>query len=143
MCCAGDALLSREALDAKLPYCLSHKLGIESREKLRGVPASLFVMAHRGLCPREELEALIDDNQALAQRRSEEILALVTEPMTISQITQRVCAHFTLLSRRPTRSLRYERNVRFFVEYLADRGDLVMEAREGVTFYRQASEEKM
>ena len=143
VCCAGDALLSREALDAKLPYCLSHKLGIESREKLRGVPASLFVMAHRGLCPREELEALIDDNQALAQRRSEEILALVTEPMTISQITQRVCAHFTLLSRRPTRSLRYERNVRFFVEYLADRGDLVMEAREGVTFYRQASEEKM
>ena len=67
----------------------------------------------------------------------------MTEPMTVSQIAQRVCRYFQLLSRRPTRSLRYERNIRFFVEYLADRGDLVMEARDGVTFYRRADQEKM
>ncbi len=143
VCYVGDALLSREQLGAKLPYCLSHQMGIDSREKLRGTRAELFVMAHRGMCTREELEVLIDDNQALAQQRAGEVLALVTEPMTVSQIAQRVCRYFQLLSRRPTRSLRYERNIRFFVEYLADRGDLVMEARDGVTFYRRADQEKM
>ena len=143
VCYVGDALLSREQLWAKLPYCLSHQAGIESREKLRGTRAELFVMAHRGMCTWEELEALIDDNQALAQQRAGEVLALVTGPMTVSQIAQRVCRYFQLLSRRPTRSLRYERNIRFFVEYLADRGDLVMEARDGVTFYRRADQEKM
>ena len=143
VCYVGDALLSREQLGAKLPYCLSHQMGIDSREKLRGTRAELFVMAHRGMCTWEELEALIDDNQALAQQRAGEVLALVTGPMTVSQIAQRVCRYFQLLSRRPTRSLRYERNIRFFVEYLADRGDLVMEARDGVTFYRRADQEKM
>ena len=143
VCYVGDALLSREQLGAKLPYCLSHQMGIDSREKLRAAQADLFVMAHRGMCTREELSALIDDNQALAQQRAGEVLALVTEPMTVSQIAQRVCRYFQLLSRRPTRSLRYERNIRFFVEYLTDRGDLVMEARDGVTFYRRADQEKM
>ena len=54
VCYVGDALLSREQLWAKLPYCLSHQAGIESREKLRDVDADFFVMAHRGggtLCP--------------------------------------------------------------------------------------------
>lgn len=35
VCYAGDALLSQEMLTSKLPYCLSHQMGIESREKLR------------------------------------------------------------------------------------------------------------
>ena len=48
VCYVGDALLSREQLDAKLPYCLSHRMGMESREKLRGLDCDLVVMAHRG-----------------------------------------------------------------------------------------------
>ena len=137
VCYVGDALLSREQLGAKLPYCLSHRVGIESREKLRGVSADFFVMAHRGVCRREELNQLIDDNQALAQRRAWEIFSLITQPMTISQITQLVCSHFLLLSHKPARALRFERNLRFFVEYLVDRGDLSMELIQGVVHYRQ------
>ena len=49
VCYVGDALLSREQLDAKLPYCLSHRMGMESREKLRGLDCDLVVMAHRGI----------------------------------------------------------------------------------------------
>ena len=56
VCYVGDALLSREQLDAKLPYCLSHRMGMESREKLRGLDCDLVVMAHRGIARREELE---------------------------------------------------------------------------------------
>lgn len=141
VCYVGDALLSREQLWAKLPYCLSHEIGIESREKLRGISADFFVMAHRGMCSQEELPALIDDNQALAQTRAGEILAQITGPMTISQITRQVCIYFQLLTRKPSRALRFERNIRFFVEYLVDRGDLVMETDQGVTVYRPAEKE--
>ncbi len=137
VCYVGDALLSRETLDAKLPYCLSHKLGMESREKLRGVNADVFLMAHRGMCRGEEFHQLVDDNQALAQRRAWEIFSLITQPMTVSQITQQVCLHFLLLSHKPARALRFERNIRFFVEFLVDRGDLSMELIQGVVHYRQ------
>lgn len=138
VCYVGDALLSREQLWAKLPYCLSHQAGIESREKLRDVDADFFVMAHRGMCRREELSALIDDNQALAQRRAGEVLALITGPMTISEITRAVCGYFKLLTKKPSRALRFERNIRFFVEYLVDRGDLILETDQGVAVYRPA-----
>ena len=138
VCYAGDALLSQEELGAKLPYCLSHQAGIESREKLRRASAAVFVMAHRGMCAQAELNALIDANQELTQQRAGEILSLVTEPMPISEITRRVCLRFQLLSHRPTRTLRVERNIRFFVEYLVDRGDLIMEGVQGVTMYRPA-----
>ena len=136
VCYVGDALLSREQLGAKLPYCLSHQMGIESREKLRHTDADLFVMAHRGMCTREELNTLIDDNQVLAQRRAGEIFSLIAYPMTISEITQAACLHFKLLTHKPARALRFERNIRFFVEYLVDRGDLTMELIEGVVHYR-------
>ena len=140
VCYVGDALLSREQLGAKLPYCLSHKIGMESREKLRGTDADWFVMAHRGVCPREEFSTLIDDNQALALRRAREIYELIESPLTISQITQRACAHFKLLSHKTARALRFERNIRFFVEFLVDRGDLVMEIEQGVVVYRRGEQ---
>ena len=105
----GDALLSREQLDAKLPYCLSHRMGMESREKLRGLDCDLVVMAHRGIARREELEGLIDANQALALRRAGEILALIDRPMAASDIVRRVCLFYKLLSGKPRRALRFER----------------------------------
>ena len=142
VCYVGDAILSREQLWAKLPYCLSHQAGIESREKLRDVDADFFVMAHRGMCRREELSALIDDNQALAQRRAGEVLALITGPMTISEITRAVCGYFKLLTKKPSRALRFERNIRFFVEYLVDRWDLILETDQGVAVYRPADRQE-
>ena len=134
----GDALLSREQLDAKLPYCLSHRMGMESREKLRGLDCEQLIMAHRGITRREELDGLIDANQALALRRAGEILALIDRPMAASDIVRQVCLFYKLLSQKPRRALRFERNIRFFIEFLVDRGDLVMETQDGVTVYRPA-----
>ena len=133
VCYAGDALLSREQLDAKLPYCLSHRMGMESREKLRGVDCELLIIARR-----EELDGLIDANQALALRRAGEILSLIDRPMAASDIVRRVCLFYKLLSGKPRRALRFERNIRFFIEFLVDRGDLIMETQDGVTVYRPA-----
>ena len=138
VCYTADALLSHEMLKAKLPYALSHQMAMESREKLRDVNCSHYVMAHRGVCTLPEINSLIDENQALLRRRAEEILALISRPMTASQIDEAVCIQDELFTMKPRRALRFERNIRFFVEYLTDHGLLEMECKNGAVYYHQS-----
>ena len=132
----GHALMSQALLDAKLPYGLSIQLAMESRERLRELEdCDFFIMAHKGVCAGREIGPLIDANQELVRRRAGEIRDLITEPMDFSQICRAVCTRFSLLTRRPRRALYYERNIRLFVEYLMDQGELGMETRQGTAFY--------
>ena len=122
VCYTADAVLSPELLNSKLPYDLSHRMAMDSREKLRGLDCDGYIMAHRGVCGRGELAELIDENQALIRRRAGEILSLIVRPMTLSQICQAVCAYYQLFTHKPRRALQFERNIRFFLDYLTDRG---------------------
>ena len=137
VCYTGDAMLSREYLGSKLPYNLSHSVAEVGREKLRHLDCDLYIMAHRGTCTKEEVGQLLDDDKELVHRRAGEILGFITQPMTLSEINLEVCAYYTLLSKRPHRTLRFERNVRFFIEYLADAGKLEIICQNGVTYYRR------
>lgn len=137
VCYTADALLSAELMGAKLPYNLSQAMAIESREKLRELDCDAYIMAHRGVCPGSEIGALIDANQDLVRRRAEEILALVDRPMTASQIDEAACVLYQLFTHKPRRSLRFERNVRFFIEYLVDTGRLDEECQNGATYYQR------
>ena len=137
VCYVGDAMLSREEQNAKLPYALQHTAAFASRKKLLGTDCDWYIMAHKGVCPGADFPALVRDNDQLIHRRAEEILDLVDEFMPFSAIDQKVCAHYKLLTRQPRRALRFERNVRFFVEYLADEGFLEMECVEGTVYYRK------
>lgn len=141
VCYAADALLSGELLEAKLPYSLSHRAAMDSREKLRTLTCGAYIMAHRGICGPGDFPGLIDANQALVRRRAEEILGLVDRPMTASQIGEAACLRYRLLTHKPRRALRFERNVRFFLEYLTDGGALMMECQNGVPYYRPAPPE--
>lgn len=135
VCYAGDALMSREMLGAKLPYGLSLQHAMESRKKLKDLDCDLFIMAHKGVCSRDEIGELIQANNALVIQRAEEIRALVDEPMNFSQVCAKVCQKYQLFSTRPRRALYYERNIRFFMEFLLDRGEIDMESRMGVAYY--------
>ena len=105
-------------------------------ERLRELEdCDFFIMAHKGVCAGREIGPLIDANQELVRRRAGEIRDLITEPMDFSQICRAVCTRFSLLTRRPRRALYYERNIRLFVEYLMDQGELGMETRQGTAFY--------
>ena len=83
------------------------------------------------------MEALIDSNQALIRRRSEEILSLIVRPMSASQINEAICIQDELFTHKPRRALRFERNIRFFVEYLTDRGLLETFCKNGIVYYRR------
>ena len=137
VCYTADALLSHELLGAKLPYHLSHQAAMDSREKLRGLNCARYIMAHRGTCSPDEIEALIDENQALIRRLAQEILSLIVRPMSASQINEAVCIQDELFTNKPRRALRFERNIRFFMEYLTDRGLLEMFCKNGIVYYRR------
>ena len=132
VCYAGDAIMSREMLNAKLPYALSIQHAMNSRQKLRTLGCDLFIMAHKGICRGDEIDRLIED---LILRRAAEIRGLITEPMDFSHICALVCNKYQLFSPRARRALYYERNIRFFIEFLVDRKELEMESRQGVAFY--------
>lgn len=135
VCYTGDAVMSREMLKAKLPYALSIQHAMNSRQKLRTLGCDWFIMAHKGICRGDEIDALIDDNHALILQRAAEIRALITEPMDFSHICALVCDKYELFSTRARRALYYERNIRFFIEFLVDRKELEMESKKGVAIY--------
>ncbi len=137
VCYTGDALMSQEFLNAKLPYNLCHRLAQDSREKLRGLRCAAFVMPHRGVCSPDQVDQLIDANNALLEKRAGEVLALVTEPMTASAINAAACKFYELFTKKPSKGLYLERNVRFLTEYLVETEQLDSFCRGGVVYYRQ------
>ena len=136
----ADAVLSWELMNSKLPYNLSHEMARQSREKLRGLDIDQCVLAHRGLCPPEELDALIDANSELLDHRSRELLALIDRPMTFSQIDAAACDFYQLYTKHTVRALHFERNVHFLTEYLVEHGDLTVFCQKGVAYYRPSRE---
>lgn len=133
VCYVGDALLSGDDLKAKLPYSCSQEADLASKEKLRALSCAKYVLAHRGVF--DDVSTLIDENRALILDRAGQVLAAVTEPMTMDGIIAAVCRAFSLHAGQPRRAALYERNVRSFVEYLLDRGDLTLSVRDGVRLY--------
>ena len=55
--------------------------------------------------------------------------------MTASQIGEAACIFYQLLTHKAPRALRFERNVRFFIEYLTDSGQLAVECKNGTAYY--------
>ena len=62
---------------------------------------------------------------------------MITRPMAMCEITHAVCAYYQLYTKKPTRALRFERNIRLFLEFLQDEGLLDVMSSRGISrFYR-------
>lgn len=133
VCYVGDVLFSPESLDVKLPYCLDHARDLQSKERLRALDCDVFIAAHRGVFT--DGNAMVDANRELVHRRAAEILSVIDRPMTFSQVNAAVCGYFELAPKTARRALGFEVSIRFFVEYLLDRGDLELSVADGVVCY--------
>lgn len=133
VCYVGDLLLSPELLHAKLPYCLDHAEDARSKERLRDLNCDLYIAAHRGVF--SDIDTVVDKNLALMRQRAQQILSVVNHPMTFDQINQRACALLDIHPQSPRRALGLEKSMRFFVDALVDRGDLVLSLEQGVVRY--------
>lgn len=133
VCYLGDAVISNEVLEAKLPYHIYLDMAISSAEKLRDTHCAAYIAAHRGV--HTDINAVVEASNAHIRRRAEEILSLITRPMTFSEIWAAVNEAFSLLSSRPIRAALMERNLRSFVDYLVDAGRLNWYAQRGMLYY--------
>lgn len=136
VCYVGDLLLSAELLHAKLPYCLDHAEDARSKVRLRDLNCNLYIAAHRGIFP--DINTVVDRNLALMRQRARQILSVVDRPMTFDQINRRACALLDVHPQNPRRALGLEKSMRFFVDSLVDRGDLVLTLEQDVVCYSPA-----
>ena len=133
VCYTGDAVISNEVLSAKLPYHIYLEMALNSAELLRETGCAAYIVAHRGI--HTDINAVVDASSHHVRSRAAEICSLVDRPMTFHEIWEAANDHFSLLSSRPIRCALMERNLRSFVDYLLDTGDLTWFARKGMLYY--------
>lgn len=134
VCHVGDVLLSPEMYYAKLPYSMDIATDLASKERLRSLGCDLYIASHRGILPN--IDNSVDANRELFLLRAGEILSAIHKPMTFSEVTAAVYQMYSLFSRSPRRAQSFERNIRFFMEFLLDEGRLeILAGGEGVTLY--------
>lgn len=134
VCHVGDVLLSPEMYYAKLPYSMDIATDLVSKERMRTLGCDVYIASHRGILA--DINNSVDANRELFLLRAGEILSAIHHPMTFSQVTAAVYQMYSLFSRSPRRAQSFERNIRFFMEFLLDEGRLELIAgEEGVTLY--------
>lgn len=130
----ADALLTGEELDnARFPYHFRFSTAIETLERLKTEQAALYLTAHKGVYT--DLSDLPERNIRLIQSRADGILELADEPLSLSELSLRICRKFHLRSRSKGATALYERNIRAYLEYLQETGRLDSIARDGIFYY--------
>ena len=135
VCHVGDVLLSPEMYYAKLPYSMDIAADLASKERLRTLGCDAYIASHRGILA--DINNSVDANRELFLLRAGDIFSVIQRPMTFSQVTDAVYQMYSLFSHSPRRAQSFERNIRFFLEFLLDQGrlELVAGEEDGVTLY--------
>ena len=138
VCYVGDAALGVDD-HSKLPYAFNVARMLESASRLLELDCGAWLLAHREV--REDIAPAVEHTRALILQRAGEIRDQVTEPMTASELWQRVAAMYTLHTAKPINALLLERNFGIYLHYLADYGELKLTAEHGVVRYCPAERE--
>lgn len=141
VCYLGDALLSHSQMDAKLPYALDIALTLQSHRKILDFPETHYIMAHDGICAKEDLLSLVQANQEMYLDRAKAICDCAGFGKTIDLLTMDYCKLCNLNTRRAKRITHYQRNIRLFLEFLEDIGDVRMEMSEMGILWKSTSDE--
>ncbi len=132
----ADALMGKVECDrAKLPYAFSIAADFETRDRLRHEQAEKYVLAHYGV--ENDISELLGLNAQIYLEVSEKVRSLLTKPMTLEEWLAAAIRFFGFRSASTEYGLRLlERNLRSFVEYLIDIGEVRQEALSGRMVYR-------
>lgn len=132
----GDVCLSKDEIEAaKLPYFFSIDAAIQTMKAIRGASFDKYIIAHRAV--DESLDIHIDANIEALHRTSEAIRNLIVQPMTFDQIQAAVCRAFSLKSSNPVRAALFARNIRSYIDYLTDHGEISSFAKNGMGYYEK------
>lgn len=126
----GDCLISQSEIDgAKLPTSMFIARDLESKAYLKTTDYPVYILAHKEVVRREELEGLIDRNIGFIQRKRAELLAVLEDGMTFSEWIGAFCQRENVRTHNELKFSIVERNFSNFVSWLTDSG-AVMVRRE-------------
>lgn len=132
----GDALLSEDVVNAsKVPYYASIEWALQSMKKLSVLPYEALA-AHKGCC--KDLKRLADYNIEKMQEHIRMFQSFVTEKMTLEDVLEKACRELKLLSKQSFKVKLYERDMRGYIEYLADHGLIRETCENGRLYYLPA-----
>lgn len=135
----GDCLISHEIMDsAKLPYAHILKMDLESKMKLYELKSDMYIVTHKGIY--QDITELITDNICFYKSRAEEILGVITKPMTAEDILKAVSKSMSIRIGTINKYLMVERMLRCYVEYLFETGKLVQVIDDGFLKYARDEE---
>lgn len=130
----ADAVIGEELLEtAKLPTAYCYAAYLESMLRLRTLKFDCYILAHQGVC--YEIGKLAEENRENLEGKAQKVLELLNRPMGMDEIVKTTWEAFGMRSGRLFRVAVFERNLRSFVEYLLDRGDLTFALDSGVRKY--------
>lgn len=133
----GDALISQEVMDsAKLPYAYILMKDLASKMKLYHLQSSMYILAHKGVYP--DIKDLITDNIYFYRNRAEEILSVVTKPMTMEDILKAVSRTMQIRISSVNKYLVVERMLRSYVDHLYETKKITLTVDDGFIKYSRA-----
>lgn len=130
----GDALISYEVMrGSKLPYCFILRKALESKEKLRNLNCSKYIVAHKGIY--EDISKLIDDNNDFFKEISVRVYNVINGTMTMEEIMRAVIKEFKIGVKTIYKYNVLERMLRSYVEYLDETGSIKLIMEDGFLKY--------
>ena len=115
-------------------------MDLMSKRKLYALKSSMYILAHKGIF--QDIQELVTDNISFYQSRAEEILGVITKPMTAEDILKAVSKSMSIRIGTINKYLMVERMLRCYVEYLFDNGQLVQIIDDGFLKYVRVDEKQ-
>ncbi|WMJ81752.1 MBL fold metallo-hydrolase [Clostridium sp. MB40-C1] len=115
----ADALISYEVMkDAKMPYVFMLKEDLKSKEKLRSLERSKYIVAHKGIY--DDITNLITDNIAFYKNIAKNLYNLINDSMTMEQIVKVAIKNCNINVKSIYKYSIMETIVKSYIEYLIE-----------------------
>ena len=132
----ADTLMSEEVMEtAKMPTAMCREDDLKAKRSLRALKCDAYVLAHRGVYG--DINALIDKNVNLILERAEMVFNCLEGDMSEEEWVRAVYRHMEMHTTHAFKCAVCERNMRSFIDYLADGGRVAIERRQGVCWYHK------
>lgn len=132
----ADAIMSEEAMKhSKMPSAICREEDLKAKQSLKALNCEAYVLAHRGVY--SDISALVDKNIDFIYDRAELVYSCLEGDMSEEEWVQAVYTHLEMHSTKPFKCAVCERNMRSFIDYLADGGRVAIERRKGVCWYHK------
>ena len=130
----GDSLMSYDVINSsKMPYAFNIKEELRSKEKIRVLDSSRYIVAHKGIY--NDINELIDENIDFYKTTAEKILSLIDKVMTKEEVIKTIAKEFHINMRNIRKYNVMERIVSSYIDYLIETKNINVILDDGIIKY--------